>query len=36
LQITFQEAACMAASLYCVPNMFDSLGVQVPHSTWWR
>ena len=25
-----------ARALSCVPNMFDSSGVKVPCSTWWR
>ena len=28
--------AAVHAPFYGVPNMFDSLGVEVPYSTWWR
>jgi len=31
-----EEGAAQAAPLFCVPNMFESLGVQVPCPTWSR
>ncbi len=32
-----QKSPAVTAGLwFCVPNMFDSLGVKVPCPTWWR